>query len=103
MSTSYNAQLDNVKEEYRIQFQTNDYEKFKFVESACQKAVDKNNKEFKTSVTERMPEQEFVHCKDCMYCKLDNCNQTVCTFTSDYYVVTNTDFCSNGRFDYISN
>lgn len=44
MSTSYNAQLDNKHKEYSIQFKTNNYEYFKFVERACQKAVDKNDK-----------------------------------------------------------
>lgn len=41
MSTSYNAQIDNKNGNYSIQFETSDYEYFKLVEKACQKAIDK--------------------------------------------------------------
>lgn len=44
MSTSYEAQLNNLKGEYIIQFVTTNYEYFKFVEKACQKAIDENDK-----------------------------------------------------------
>ena len=44
MSTSYEAQLDNLKGEYIIQFETDNYEYFKFVENACRKAIDDNDK-----------------------------------------------------------
>lgn len=44
MSTSYEAQLDNLKGEYIIQFVTTNYDYFKFVERACQKAIDENDK-----------------------------------------------------------
>ena len=44
MATSYNAQINNKKGEYTIQFETNCYEYFKLVEKACQKAVDKRDK-----------------------------------------------------------
>lgn len=45
MSTSYEAQLDNLKGEYIIQFVTTNYDYFKFVENACQKAIDGKVKE----------------------------------------------------------
>ena len=45
MSTSYNAQLDNKNSKYTIQFETSNYDYFKIVEKACQKAMDKNDKE----------------------------------------------------------
>ena len=43
MATSYNAQLRRAENKYSIQFETSDYDLFKMVEKACQKAVDKNN------------------------------------------------------------
>lgn len=45
MSTSYNAQLDNKNGKYTIQFETSNYDYFKIVEKACQKAIDKKDKE----------------------------------------------------------
>jgi hypothetical protein len=44
MATSYNAQLDNKNGKYYIQFETSNYEYFKIVEKACQKAIDKKDK-----------------------------------------------------------
>lgn len=44
MATSYNAQIDRKKGKYSIQFETRDYDLFKLVEKACQKAVDKKDK-----------------------------------------------------------
>lgn len=44
MGTSYNAQIDNKKERYSIQFETGNYEYFKMVEKACRKAIDKKDK-----------------------------------------------------------
>lgn len=44
MSTSYNAQIDNKNGKYSIQFETSNYDYFKFVEKACQKAIDKRDK-----------------------------------------------------------
>lgn len=44
MSTSYNAQIDNENEKYTIQFETSNYDYFKLVEKACQKAIDKKDK-----------------------------------------------------------
>lgn len=44
MATSYNAQLCRGENKYSIQFETNNYDLFKMVEKACQKAVDKNQK-----------------------------------------------------------
>lgn len=44
MNTSYNAQLNDKYKEYKIQFETDNYEYFKMVEKACQKAVDKKDK-----------------------------------------------------------
>lgn len=35
MGTSYNAQIDNEKERYSIQFETGNYKYFKMVEKAC--------------------------------------------------------------------
>lgn len=52
MSTSYNAQLNNIDEKYTIQFETDDYNAFKCVEKACQKEIDRlNNKEEQTKMT----------------------------------------------------
>lgn len=44
MPTSYNAQLDNKNGKYSIQFETENYDYFKLVEKACQKAIDKRDK-----------------------------------------------------------
>ena len=44
MSTSYNAQIDSKSGKYNIQFETNNHDYFKFVEKACQKAIDKRDK-----------------------------------------------------------
>ena len=40
MKASYKAQIDNEKEEYKIQFETTNYDSYKMVERACQKAID---------------------------------------------------------------
>ena len=45
MRTSYNAQIDNKNGEYTIQFETGNYDYFKLVEKACQKAIDKRDKD----------------------------------------------------------
>ena len=45
MSTSYNAQIDNKNGKYTIQFETSNYDYFKLVEKACQKAIDKRDKD----------------------------------------------------------
>lgn len=45
MSTSYKAQLNNLKGEYIIQFVTTNYDYFKSVEKVCQKAIDGKVKE----------------------------------------------------------
>ena len=44
MSTSYNAQIDNENGKYTIQFETSNYDYFKLVEKACQKAIDMKDK-----------------------------------------------------------
>lgn len=44
MPTSYNAQIDNKNGKYSIQFETGNYDYFKIVEKACQKAIDKKDK-----------------------------------------------------------
>ena len=44
MTTSYNAQIDNGNGKYTILFETSNYEYFKLVEKACQKAIDKRDK-----------------------------------------------------------
>ncbi len=44
MSTSFNTQLLNNEKKYKIQFETDNYEYFKFVENACRKAIDDNDK-----------------------------------------------------------
>lgn len=41
MGTSYKAQIDNEKGKYEIQFETTNYDYYKMVERACQKAIDK--------------------------------------------------------------
>ncbi len=40
--TLYNTQIDNKNKNYKIQFETDDYETFKWVEKVCRDAVDKN-------------------------------------------------------------
>ena len=45
MPTSYNAQIDNKRGRYSIQFETGNRDYFKLVEKACQKAIDKRDKE----------------------------------------------------------
>ena len=45
MRTSYNAQIDNKNGEYSIQFETSNYDYFKLVEKACQKVIDKRDKD----------------------------------------------------------
>lgn len=44
MRTVYNSHIDNKKDEYSIQFESGNYEYFKMVEKACQKAVSKKDK-----------------------------------------------------------
>lgn len=44
MRTTYEANINNKKDEYTIQFETGNYEYFKIVERACQKAVSKKDK-----------------------------------------------------------
>ena len=44
MRTNYNAQIDRKNEKYTIQFETSNYDYFKLVEKACQKAIDKRDK-----------------------------------------------------------
>ncbi len=44
MATSYNAQINNKNGKYSIQFETSNYEYYKMVEKACQKAIDKKDK-----------------------------------------------------------
>ena len=39
---AYNTQIDNKNKKYKIQFETDDYETFKWVEKVCRDAVDKN-------------------------------------------------------------
>lgn len=38
----YNTQLDNTNKKYKIQFETDDYDAFKWVEKICRDAVDKS-------------------------------------------------------------
>lgn len=44
MRTGYNAHIDSKSDEYSIQFETGNYEYFKIVEKACQKAMSKKDK-----------------------------------------------------------
>lgn len=44
MTTSYNAQINNKEGKYSIQFETSNYDYYKMVEKACQKAIDKKDK-----------------------------------------------------------
>lgn len=44
MRTVYIAHIDSKKAEYSIQFETGNYEYFKIVEKACQKAINKKDK-----------------------------------------------------------
>ncbi len=52
MSTSFNSQLLNNEKKYKIQFETDNYDYFKFVEKACQKAIDENDKAKKEMTSE---------------------------------------------------
>lgn len=44
MSTYYNAQIDRAHGKYSIQFETRNYDYYKMVEKACQKAIDMRDK-----------------------------------------------------------
>lgn len=44
MRTVYNAHIDSENSKYSIQFESGNYEYFKMVEKACQKAVSKRDK-----------------------------------------------------------
>lgn len=44
MRTVYIAHIDSKKDEYSTQFETGNYEYFKIVEKACQKAISKKDK-----------------------------------------------------------
>lgn len=39
---SYNTQIDNTNNKYKIQFETDDYETFKYVEKVCRDVIDTN-------------------------------------------------------------
>ena len=43
MNTSYQAHINNAEGKYEIKFETYNYNSFKIVEKACQKAVDKSD------------------------------------------------------------
>lgn len=45
MGTGYNAQICRKENKYTLQFETDNYEYFKEVERACQRVVDKKDKE----------------------------------------------------------
>lgn len=40
---SFNTQIDNINKKYKIQFETDDYTTFKWVEKICRAAVDTDN------------------------------------------------------------
>ena len=40
---SYNTQIDNTTKKYKIQFETDDYDVFKWVEKICSNTVDTDN------------------------------------------------------------
>lgn len=40
---SYNTQIDNTNKKYKIQFETDDYDAFKWAEKICSDAVDTDN------------------------------------------------------------
>ena len=40
MGTSWNGQISHKEKDFRIQFQTDDYEKYKKVEKLCQRLMD---------------------------------------------------------------
>lgn len=40
---SYNTQIDNTNNKYKIQFETDNYETFKWIEKVCRDAIDTNN------------------------------------------------------------
>lgn len=40
---SYNTQIDNTNKKYKIQFETDDFDAFKWVEKVCRDAIDTDN------------------------------------------------------------
>jgi hypothetical protein len=52
MSTSWKAQITNG--DYRIQFETDNYEYYEMVEKACQQAMDKRDKAINKERCSRM-------------------------------------------------
>lgn len=40
---SYNTQIDNTNKKYKIQFETDDFDAFKWAEKICSEAVDTDN------------------------------------------------------------
>lgn len=44
MTTTYKANIDNKKNEYTIQFETENYKYFKIVEKACRKVINEKGK-----------------------------------------------------------
>lgn len=66
MGTSYKAQIDNEKGKYEIQFETTNYDYYKMVERACQKAIDKKDK--------AVLKEHCSHCGSRMSEKVGECN-----------------------------
>lgn len=42
MMVSYNTQIDNTNKKYKIQFETDNFDAFKWAEKACRDGIDKN-------------------------------------------------------------
>ena len=74
MSTSWNGQISHKEKDFRIQFQTDDYEKYKKIEKLCQELMDAADEEYYDKVLRDMesivksivPEQHVTEpCKNC--------------------------------------
>ena len=54
MGTSWNGQISHKEKDFRIQFQTDDYEKYKNVEKLCQELMDAADKEYYDTMLKEM-------------------------------------------------
>ena len=74
MGTSWNGQISHKEKDFRIQFQTDDYDKYKKVEKLCQELMDVADKEYHDTMLKEMksivksivPDQHIPNsCKNC--------------------------------------
>ena len=86
MGTHYNAQIDNKNKIYSIQFETDNYEKFKNVEKICQSVIDD------MPVAENEKEGSYwIKTVDGENCELYTCSN--CKHT--YWGLPRSPFCPN--------